>query len=824
MTKNSKSMKKFLATATATTIVAGVVAPMALAANLTDIDGHRHEEAINALVEKGIISGYEDNSFQPNKVITRAEGAIMIARALGLLDGKDIPENNFSDVGENSKAYEAIVKLADLNIVSGFGDGVFAPNKEITRGQMAKYIANAYKLELGDGKTAFPDVAEDAQLSQYVDAIADAGIAGGYENGNFGYNDHLKRGDFAKMVYNAENLEKVEVTPAVESVKALNAKQIKVEFNTALAKDTTKAQLETAFSLEGKEIVADTTELSEDRKTVIYTLTNTEVDNAILTIQPLNTELTDEDNEPIQTEKYVSLLSYDDVVAPSVTETTFDNYNEAGTTADATISFDEALSTVGTVSINGVEVEMDFEAGANSVKLEALEVGKTYTVDIVGAKDMAAPANKAEHLTLSFTVSEKEVDSTIPTVSTSTNGNKLALTFSEEVSKGKVTIGGVEVEAGDLTSTDDKTFVIDVQKANEGAFFANNKNFFTAEVVVTGFTDGENEMEDVKFNSTFTADNTAATLAGATALENGKLVLEFNEEVQESTIEELTVKTIDGIYQSVNTLEVTSALHPVVNGEKVLNKLELTLDEETQLVVGKKYVMEVAKETVSDKYDNTNDDAISFNVVRPAAAGAEAGEVITTTITEDKNVIDIVFANTDKDGMSDSVLDAANYTIGGKVLPANTDIKFVDNKNKVRITLPEAFVTVNGEFTFVASNLTDAFGNTLAKNANKAELSLTENVAPTATGLTVNGSNEVVVSFSEAILSNDLDADEKEFEGITVKVNGTSVTADMKAEAGNLVIGLDDAITLTDKVTVEFDNAELTDANDNQVKNVIVNN
>ncbi|KAA9015491.1 S-layer homology domain-containing protein [Niallia endozanthoxylica] len=821
MTNYSKSMKKFLATATATTIVAGVVAPMAFAANLTDIDGHRHEEAIKALVEKGIISGYEDNSFQPNKVITRAEGAIMIARALGLLDGKDIPENNFSDVGENSKAYEAIVKLADLNIVSGFGNGIFAPEKEITRGQMAKYIANAYELELGDGKTAFPDVAENAQLAKYVDAIADAGIAGGYENGHFGYNDALKRGDFAKMVYNAENFVKEVVTPAVESVSAINAKQMVVEFNTALAKGTTEANLISKFSLEGKKVVG--AELSEDRTTVIYTLDSTEVDNAIVTVLPLDTDLKDGEDKQVQTEKFVSLLTFDDVVAPSVVETSFDNYNEAGTTADATITFDEALSTVGTVSVNGVQAAP--VVGTDSFTLKGLEVGKTYTLDIVGAKDTASPANKAEHLTLSFTVLEKEVDSTIPTVSTSTNGNKLTLTFSEEVQSGTVTIGGVAVKAADITSTDKKTFVIDVQQANDGDFFASNTDFFTSEVVVNGFTDGENEMKEVKFNSTFTADRTAASLAGASATENGKIVLEFNEEVAESAINKLTVKTIDGIIQSATTLDVTAVAHPTVDGEEVLNKLEFTLDEETPLQVGKKYVIEVAKDAVADKYDNTNENAINFSVVRPAAASVEAGEVITTSITNEDNVIEIVFDETDDKGMSDSVLAASNYTIGGKALPAGTDIKFVDNKNKVRITLPESFITVNGAYTFVASNLVDVFGNTLKEGENTAELTLTENVAPTATALTVNGSNQVVVSFSEAVKSNDLDGDQKEFEGITLKVNGTTATFTNSVDStGKLVLALNEAIKTTDKVTVEFDNAELTDANNNQVKNASVNN
>ena len=160
----------------------------------------------------------------------------------------------------------------------------------------------------------------------------------------------------------------------------------------------------------------------------------------------------------------------------------------------------------------------------------------------------------------------------------------------------------------------------------------------------------------------------------------------------EDTIESLTVKTIDGIAQSSGTLTVESASHPVVDGEKVTNKLELTLNG-TQLQVGKNYVIELAKETVEDNYGNTNDKVLISVLTVQLHAEAEAGAVITTEISEpENNVIKIVFANTDEKGMTDSVLNPSNYTIGNKTLPAGTDIKFVDNKNKVRITLPEAFV------------------------------------------------------------------------------------------------------------------------------------
>ena len=82
----------------------------------------------------------------------------------------------------------------------------------------------------------------------------------------------------------------------------------------------------------------------------------------------------------------------------------------------------------------------------------------------------------------------------------------------------------------------------------------------------------------------------------------------------------------------------------------------------------------------------------------------------------------------------------------------------------------------------------------------------------------------MLVSFSEAVISSDLDNDEKLLEGITVKVNGTTATSTNSVVSGQLKVVLTDAITASDKVTVDFNNAELTDASGNQVNNGTASN
>ena len=61
-------------------------------------------------------------------------------------------------------------------------------------------------------------------------------------------------------------------------------------------------------------------------------------------------------------------------------------------------------------------------------------------------------------------------------------------------------------------------------------------------------------------------------------------------------------------------------------------------------------------------------------------------------------------------------------------------------------------------------------------------------------------------------------------EGITVKVNGTAAASALTVESGKLKIQLTNAIVGSDKVTVEFKDAELADSNNNAVKDGIANN
>ena len=175
------------------------------AEGFSDISHSAHQEAILDLTAQGIIMGYHDGTFRPYQPITRGDAAVMIARVHGLLNGQNIPSTTFKDLHTvNPSAREAICKISALGIVSGYSEESYKPLETVTRGQMARMIVNAFNLPNSEGNMTFPDVPPEAALSTYVATIANAGITVGKADGTFGYGDPQNRGDFAAMIYRAQ--------------------------------------------------------------------------------------------------------------------------------------------------------------------------------------------------------------------------------------------------------------------------------------------------------------------------------------------------------------------------------------------------------------------------------------------------------------------------------------------------------------------------------------------------------------------------------------------------------------------------------------------
>jgi len=105
---------------------------------------HWAKDAVNDMASRLVI--FDAEKFEPNKAITRADFAEYIVRALGLYREGSTHKNNFKDVSINEERILAILIANDYGIITGYLDGTFKPDQEITREEAMVMYQRAMKL------------------------------------------------------------------------------------------------------------------------------------------------------------------------------------------------------------------------------------------------------------------------------------------------------------------------------------------------------------------------------------------------------------------------------------------------------------------------------------------------------------------------------------------------------------------------------------------------------------------------------------------------------------------------------------------------------
>ncbi|MFP3919936.1 S-layer homology domain-containing protein [Lysinibacillus telephonicus] len=159
--------------------------------------------SINQLVELGAISGYPDGTFRPDESLTRGQAAKIIAQVLQL-DGATATDPKFTDVPKSHQYYKAISALAESKIIGGYDDNTFKVNNVITRGQLAKVIAQAFELQpKNNEELPFTDVTDS--YKPFVKALYDNGITTGTSETTFSLNKPVTRGQAVTLITRALN-------------------------------------------------------------------------------------------------------------------------------------------------------------------------------------------------------------------------------------------------------------------------------------------------------------------------------------------------------------------------------------------------------------------------------------------------------------------------------------------------------------------------------------------------------------------------------------------------------------------------------------------
>ncbi len=153
--------------------------PVPAAANARFADLPDDDAAAGAaarVVDSGLLStcgATPRETFCPHCELTRGDALAMIVRAAGIDTGAPPATPTFSDVPADADGYAEIEAAAALGITTGCGDGKFCPDEEVTRGQLAAFLARARGWsDPAPSSPSFDDVPADHPLAAEIEATA----------------------------------------------------------------------------------------------------------------------------------------------------------------------------------------------------------------------------------------------------------------------------------------------------------------------------------------------------------------------------------------------------------------------------------------------------------------------------------------------------------------------------------------------------------------------------------------------------------------------------------------------------------------------------
>ncbi|HEY4430589.1 MAG TPA: LamG-like jellyroll fold domain-containing protein [Paenibacillus sp.] len=163
-----------------------------------DYMGHWAQKEFQSWVDKGLISGYGNGVYKPNQEITRAEWVILINRVFNLQEKSEI---SFTDVLETGTYYSDIQKAAAAGYVSGYSDGNFRPTQVVSRQEAAVMLHRLLQLNSSANSHTPTDVEDLPSWSQEaVLSLFGDGYLNGYSDGSFRGAKAVSRAEALRMI------------------------------------------------------------------------------------------------------------------------------------------------------------------------------------------------------------------------------------------------------------------------------------------------------------------------------------------------------------------------------------------------------------------------------------------------------------------------------------------------------------------------------------------------------------------------------------------------------------------------------------------------
>lgn len=171
-----------------------------------DLKRHWATSEIETLASKLIVKGINDTDFAPDRPITRAEFTSLLVRSLGLAPSP--AASSFQDIASQAWYAGEVEAAVKFGLASGRETGKFAPSANITRAEMAVMIARAVSVvnpsETAGSSAALARFTDAKSIPQWAAAqaalLADKGIMQGDTNGAFAPSALATRAQAAVML------------------------------------------------------------------------------------------------------------------------------------------------------------------------------------------------------------------------------------------------------------------------------------------------------------------------------------------------------------------------------------------------------------------------------------------------------------------------------------------------------------------------------------------------------------------------------------------------------------------------------------------------
>lgn len=175
-----------------------------------DMKAHWAETAVNDMASRMIVNGMEPDRFEPDRPVTRAEFAAIVVRALGLADRG--ATGAFRDVPAGDWYAGAVAKANEYGLIAGYEDGAFRPDRTIIREEAMAIVARAMgwvrldaDVTAAETEEALSRFADGASVDGWARPAAAATVSSGLIDGSAGSlllpHNEMTRAETAVLVW-----------------------------------------------------------------------------------------------------------------------------------------------------------------------------------------------------------------------------------------------------------------------------------------------------------------------------------------------------------------------------------------------------------------------------------------------------------------------------------------------------------------------------------------------------------------------------------------------------------------------------------------------